>query len=313
MKWFRLYHDLPNDRKLRRFSTEHKWAWVVLLCLASESQKRGYVLGEDAADIADYCGFECVQDYQFFLDKLRQKDMITPVEGGFQITNWEARQYTKPSDLPENTRHRKRKQREKQKELTPEVSRVTLRDESVMSRHPDTDTETETDSETEAEHKNKAVSLMDNFQNRSQWTRYAAEHLRGSFPPPVALPTDLWEHWTGAQRYNAWTEPLLEAVSCYLKGLEKPHSRANALTYLQNAVRSENFAAIAARASEIISPAATDAPVKAPWSVQTEYHMTGGDGTALLRQYDGDERFLEIAYWLGEHDPEALERFYAAD
>ena len=84
MKWFRLYHDLPNDRKLRKFSSQQKWAWVVLLCLASESKQRGFILGEDEEILAEDCGFDSIQDYQFFLDKLRQQGMIEPIEGGLK-------------------------------------------------------------------------------------------------------------------------------------------------------------------------------------------------------------------------------------
>jgi hypothetical protein len=116
MKWFRLYHDLPNDRKLRRFNPQQKWAWVVILCLASESGDRGYIRDADDADTADYCGFESTQDYLFFLDKLRQKGMIEPVEGGIKIAHWDERQHIPPSASKEATRERKRKQRAKHQE-----------------------------------------------------------------------------------------------------------------------------------------------------------------------------------------------------
>jgi hypothetical protein len=157
MKWFRLYHDLPNDRKLIKFSVQQKWAWVVILCLASESKTRGIVIGEDESDIADYCGFDSTQDYLYFLDKLRQKDMIEPIEGGFKITHWDERQYIKPSDLPEATKERKRKQRSNQKESLDNMSRVTSRDDGVTSRH--TDTDPYSDPETESEEKNKNLDL----------------------------------------------------------------------------------------------------------------------------------------------------------
>ena len=113
--WFRLYHDLPNDRKLRKFSPQQKWAWVVLLCLASESKQRGFVDTGDEEDLADYCGFESTQDFQYFLDKLRQKGMVEPFEGKLKITHWEDRQYEKPSDKPEAVRARVAKHRAKKK------------------------------------------------------------------------------------------------------------------------------------------------------------------------------------------------------
>lgn len=157
MKWFRLYHDLPNDRKLRKFSPQQKWAWVVLLCIASESKDRGYIRETDDSDTADYCGFESTQDYLFFVDKLRQKGMVEPVAGGIKITHWEDRQYIKPSDLPEATRARKRKQRKKLKNSTEEGVPSNIENDDhenvtrdiagqrVMSRHTDTDTDTEVD------------------------------------------------------------------------------------------------------------------------------------------------------------------------
>jgi hypothetical protein len=142
MQWFRLYHDLPHDRKLQRFSVAQKWAWVVLLCMASESKERGKII-EDEQDVADYCGFDSLQDYQFFIDKLRQKGMIEAITGGLQIVNWEARQYTKPSDQPAAARERKRRQRANQSALQAEGVPRDIAGQGVMSRHPDPDSDSE--------------------------------------------------------------------------------------------------------------------------------------------------------------------------
>jgi hypothetical protein len=106
MKWFRLYHDLPSDRKLRRFTVQQKWAWIVLLCLASDSAPRGVIVGEDEDDIADYCGFESTQDYQYFLDKLRQRGMIEPIPNGIKISKWDERQFESDSSSARVARHR---------------------------------------------------------------------------------------------------------------------------------------------------------------------------------------------------------------
>ena len=147
MDWFRMFHNLPNDRKIRRFSVAQRWAWVCLHCAASESKERGTILmgNEDQEDLADYCGFEALQDFQFFLDKLRQKGMIDPVENGFRISDWDEKQYTKPSDKPEATRERKRRQRERSKESEQGMSRVTSAGQRVMSRHTDTDPDPDPD------------------------------------------------------------------------------------------------------------------------------------------------------------------------
>ena len=169
MKWFRLYHDLPNDRKLRKFNAQQKWAWVVLLCLASESKQRGFVLNEDEDDLADYCGFDCTQDYLYFVDKLRQKSMIEHVEGGLKIVHWEERQYIKPSDLPEATRERKRRQRAKEAESNESMSRVTLCDEGVTMRDvtpPDPESYTDPESDQIRSERGKEESESANADSR---------------------------------------------------------------------------------------------------------------------------------------------------
>ena len=114
-QWLKLAHNLPEDRKLRSFSIAHKWAWVCLLCVASQSSERG-IITDDQEDLIDYCGFDSAQDFLFFLDKLRQKGMIEPIdEGHLKIVNWEKWQKRKPSDEPEKTKERKQKSRAKHK------------------------------------------------------------------------------------------------------------------------------------------------------------------------------------------------------
>ena len=157
--WFRLYHDMPNDRKLRKFSPQQKWAWVVLLCLASDSKERGFVDTGDEEDLADYCGFESTQDFQFFLDKLRQKGMIEPFPGRLKITHWEDRQYEKPSDKPEAIKARVAKHRAKKKAqkegvtVTPCNALQTLSNaDETPKKHPVTDrTDTDTDTKKKEE------------------------------------------------------------------------------------------------------------------------------------------------------------------
>ena len=124
--WFKLHHDLPGHYKLRKLSPQQKWAWVTLLCLASSSKERGTVSLKDQESLADYCDFECLQDFQFFLDKLRQKGLIEPIEGGIKICSWEERQYDKPSDRPKSVKERVAKHRAKKKAEKLEKDNVTV-------------------------------------------------------------------------------------------------------------------------------------------------------------------------------------------
>lgn len=114
--WFKLHHDLPGDIKLRRFTPQEKWAWVALLCLASQSRNRG-VIDADDEDIADYCEFSTSQDWLYYRDKLIAKGMIEiGPDGNLHIVHWEQRQYDKPSDRPEAVKERVKKHRAKKKQ-----------------------------------------------------------------------------------------------------------------------------------------------------------------------------------------------------
>jgi hypothetical protein len=119
--WFKLDHHVIDDIKLRKFTPQEKWAWITLLCLSSQSDDRGLINAE-IEDIADLCNYE-TQDFKYLLDKFKTKGMIDYSNGAIKIVNWEKRQHTKPSDLPESTRKRKAKQRAKQKAENLEMSR----------------------------------------------------------------------------------------------------------------------------------------------------------------------------------------------
>ena len=114
--WFKLHHELPDDIKLRRFTPQEKWAWVVLLCLASKGKIRGMIDADDD-DIAEYCEFNSTQDWLYFRDKLIAKGMLEIGGAGWlEILHWNDRQYENPSDQPEAVKARVRKHRAKQKE-----------------------------------------------------------------------------------------------------------------------------------------------------------------------------------------------------
>jgi hypothetical protein len=163
IEWLKLFHHLPEDRKLLSFSVSQKWAWVCLLCAASQGEKRGCVV-DDQEDMAVYCGFSNIQDYQFFLDKLRQKGMIEPITGGFKILNWEKRQYVKPSDSAESTRERKRKQRAKSSESAKPVSRdVTPMSRPCHATDTDPDLDPDLDPEVEEYYAHEGTAIADHF------------------------------------------------------------------------------------------------------------------------------------------------------
>jgi len=115
MDWFKLHHEIADDIKIRRFSPQEKWAWIVLLCLASKSSERGIIFADDD-DIADYCEFNTKQDWLYYRDKLIAKGMLEQsVSGNILILNWEKRQSRKPSDDPQRVKERVAKSRANKK------------------------------------------------------------------------------------------------------------------------------------------------------------------------------------------------------
>jgi hypothetical protein len=118
MTWFKLHHEIIDDIKIRRFSAQEKWAWIVLLSLASKSSDRGKVTA-DNEDLADYCEFNSTQDWLYYRDKLIAKGMIEiNATGGLTIVHWNDRQAKKPSDDPSRVKERVTRSRAKRKSET---------------------------------------------------------------------------------------------------------------------------------------------------------------------------------------------------
>jgi hypothetical protein len=88
MKWFRLYDEFQHDTKLRRMPIPHRYAFVILLCMANRSSVRGVILNLDDEDLA----FELempVKEWLALRETLTAKRLIEVAEGGIKIVNWE--------------------------------------------------------------------------------------------------------------------------------------------------------------------------------------------------------------------------------
>ena len=115
MTWFKLHHEIIDDIKIRRFTPQEKWAWIVLLSLASKSSDRG-IVEADNDDLADYCEFNSTQDWLYYRDKLIAKGMLEiNAFGCLTIVHWNDRQSKKPSDDPARVKDRVTKSRAKKK------------------------------------------------------------------------------------------------------------------------------------------------------------------------------------------------------
>ncbi len=119
--WFRLYTEIKDDLKIKKLSPEEKWLWIVLLCLAWESPVRGELLITptvpcETDDIAGQAGMD-PDMVEKALARFEALNMICREGDTWVVVNFKKRQYDKKSDWPENTRARKRTQREREKRV----------------------------------------------------------------------------------------------------------------------------------------------------------------------------------------------------
>lgn len=98
MPWFRLYTEMPTDRKIRRLTVEHRWLWVCVMCAARQSPVEGWLLvSEDEAltieDLADISGLKPRQVDNGLKAFLKLGMLENDVEvGAFHIAAWSTRQ-----------------------------------------------------------------------------------------------------------------------------------------------------------------------------------------------------------------------------
>ena len=97
MKWFRAYSEMFSDTKIRRLPVSHRWCWMAMLSIASQSKPRGVCMIADKTpatieDIADYANIpvdECAAAIAVFV----QREMVREDDGFYVICNWGKRQF----------------------------------------------------------------------------------------------------------------------------------------------------------------------------------------------------------------------------
>lgn len=133
MTWFKFHSEFRNDPKIKRLPITERYAFIVLLCLASESETRGIITGLDDDDIAFELEMQ-VEDWKTLKAKFRVKGFLDFTQEEILIRNWDKRQYDKPSDHPEATKQRKRLQRQREKLVKDLDVTPMSRDVTPMSR-----------------------------------------------------------------------------------------------------------------------------------------------------------------------------------
>ena len=180
--WFRLYaNDLLGDRKMRRIHkltglslAEIRGAWLTLMCLASESPKRGVLLFDggtpyDYDDLAEECGMDSLKFHSMFmhLTKMNMVDYME-VDGIYYLPNWEKRQPVS------DTTGAERVKKHRQTKNNPVTLQKRFRNALDIDIESDTDTEEDIDKDSE----NIYQKLLTAFINHSQVPAFGSPRPR---------------------------------------------------------------------------------------------------------------------------------------
>jgi len=145
MDWFRCYTELPDEPKLEDMPPIASWFWVVIMCLANKSPRRGYLLmGEGVPYTLKSVARKARIRYDHarnFYERFTILLMIEVVDLDGQptmhLTNHNKRQYISDDSTPRVQKHR-----------AGNVSETLLKQKcNDYVTPPDTDTDTDTDTE----------------------------------------------------------------------------------------------------------------------------------------------------------------------
>lgn len=115
MPWFRLYVEMPTDRKVRRLKPEHRWLWVCLMALARTSPVPGELMISDdepcsIEDISDFAGLP-ESTVKRGIKYIAELGMIEQNESKtcWKLPAWQQRQYPSDSSTDRVRAHRNRR------------------------------------------------------------------------------------------------------------------------------------------------------------------------------------------------------------
>jgi hypothetical protein len=154
LQWFRLYHRIIDDEKIRLIAFEDRWHFIAVCCLKADG-----LLDEPEGSlkwrkIAVKLGVQLRE-----LDEIKRRLFeVGLVDADMQPTAWDELQYRS-----DNSTDRVRKYREKSKAKQDETPR------NVSVTPPDTETETDLKEEPVGSSKKRAVRLPADFVPDLQW------------------------------------------------------------------------------------------------------------------------------------------------
>jgi hypothetical protein len=151
MKWFRFYSEFRHDTKLKRMPIAHRYAFVILLCLANDQEQRGVISKLDDEDIAFELEME-QDDWQTLKAKFRVRGMIDfNSKGEIIIINWDKRQFSSDTSSARVSKHRDKKKKQACNVTETLLKRDVTPPDTDPDPDPDADPDTERDPITHAD------------------------------------------------------------------------------------------------------------------------------------------------------------------
>jgi len=175
VQWFRLYHRIVDDEKLRLLAFEDRWHFVALCCLKADGLLDTPNDNLRSRKIAVKLGVQLRE-----LDEIgRRLQEVNLVDENLSPVAWDELQYKS-----DNSTNRVKKYREKQQR------NVVKRERNVSVTGQDTDTDTDTEVNTDV---------------------LTAKRRSVSASKPDGFPDQLWKDWKN-HRKAAFTETALKGI-----------------------------------------------------------------------------------------------------
>ena len=183
LPWFRLYHRIVDDDKLRLLAFEDRWHFVALCCLKADGLLNGPDDSLRSRKIAVKLGVQLRE-----LDEIgRRLQEVGLVDSTLSPRAWEELQFKSDVDATASKRQREKRNRDKALAPVTDVSRVT--DTNVTPLDTDTDTDKELSTNVDKPRKRDVVKKV------------------ASKPDSVSV--GVWRDWLN-QRKTAFTATALE-------------------------------------------------------------------------------------------------------
>jgi hypothetical protein len=134
--WLRLYTEIRNDRKLRRLPAGQRWLWVVMLTIAKESPRAGWLLLSENVpvgidDLADEAAIS-PEEVLSGIEAFKAQNMLEEVDGVYRLVNWDKRQFAS-----DNSTSRWRKWKEEQEQdVEPTTNQQQTNVGQSLDKHP---------------------------------------------------------------------------------------------------------------------------------------------------------------------------------